>query len=136
MPAISHKTKLLILKTHLRPEILAEGPKMYAREMKNLNDLLKKYPEEQFWLDLHPGYGVRSLAWFKGEGFIQIEQAWRLYLFAKAQEKKEERIESENANFPENPLDTESNSRILESPPIKKKQSVLEWADSATTIST
>lgn len=87
---IPHSTRVAIIEALLKPEHLKPAPgqpNVWGREIKLLNAFLRTYPDPQFWLDLHPGYKLNSLAFFRMErGKEELEQAWRLHVFAKAQQ--------------------------------------------------
>jgi hypothetical protein len=86
--SMPHRTKLDVIKRLVKEEILT-GPNkgvMWGREVKNLNHLLAKYPDEAFWTGLNPGYTMHSLAFFKTpRGADELETAWRYYKLTSSQ---------------------------------------------------
>lgn len=80
-----HRVRLDIIERLVKPDILKGNPKMYAREMKNLNDLFPRYPDPAFWLGINLGFQLHSLAWFKAEGAAELEAKWRYSLLIAAQ---------------------------------------------------
>lgn len=78
--AVPHKTKIEIVKRHVKPEVLASARTVWGRELKLITQLLVRYPDPDFWLDLGLGYSLHSLAFFKMErGMQELETAWRYY---------------------------------------------------------
>lgn len=130
---VPHKTKISIIQKLVDPESLKATKSAWGREVKLLNDFLKRYPDETFWSNWGVGYPVRSLAWFKGGGAPELENAWRMHLYMKAHQTQQSAARSTK------PLDMESMSDITggvtgeieeEQPPLKKRDTVLAWADS------
>lgn len=76
---IVHKSKIEIIKLLVK-EVNLKGPvNIWGREIKLLNQLIEKYPEETFWRGLNFGFQLNSLAWFKIDGKAELEKAWRYY---------------------------------------------------------
>ena len=71
----------------------------WPREMKMMNQLSSKYPDEPFWMGLEVKFKIPSLAWFitpNGDKFLKEE--WAKYKFNPEKIKKfeiEEDIEKE-----------------------------------------
>ena len=129
MEPIPHKVRVKIVEKLVYPEMLSSAKTIWGRELKILKTLTAgKYEDAEFWLNLGLGFKLRSLAWFNlPDGKAALERAWKLHQMVLAQ--------AQPAGSSHSGLDTESNSRIVESsttesPPRSRKQSVLEWADS------
>lgn len=55
---------------------------VWPRELKITEQLIKKYPEPDFWLHMDLGFQLNSLAWFIGsEGAAEIMRRYKLYKF-------------------------------------------------------
>jgi hypothetical protein len=126
---IPHKLKVAVIDRVILEEVRKGPLNVFGREIKLLNTFLKSYPDIDFWLNLHLGFQLHSLAWFKlPDGKHTLETAWRFYKLEKAQ----------NAATPKNALDNSFKSSTIEGsmvedvPAPKPKQSVMEWADSTT----
>ena len=83
-------------------ESVRKGPdkgKVFAREVKLVNQLFPLYPDLGFWLGLNLGFHLHSLAWFKMEGENggkwPLEIAWRYHkLVTGAQNELDKRAKS------------------------------------------
>jgi hypothetical protein len=85
----------------------------WPREMKILNQLSSKYPDEAFWLGLELKFKIPSLAWFlvqNGEKFLKEE--WAKYKF-KPEEIKTFEIEED--------IENGKNCGIISEEPKKEK---------------
>lgn len=51
----------------------------WAREMKIMNGLWKKYPDEVFWITFELPFQLNSLAWFIAEGSEELNRQWNYY---------------------------------------------------------
>lgn len=130
---MTHKDLFHIANALLGGENLKTQKGAIARELKILQSLTKggKYDALEFWDDLHLGFQLQSLCWFKTEeGRNVLENAWRLFQYERA----------ERARANENLLDSAINADIVENAsrvevpevPLPKKQNALDWADSPT----
>lgn len=133
---IAHSTKIVILNWLLkgRPEAVSD-PKILKNELRLLNKLLKRYPDQSFWLSLRLPLDLTSLCYFTSQsGGKHIEEKWRFFQFEKAQKKGKNPLDS-ISNFP---MLAEDLSFVDESntvaPPVveppRPKTNILEWADS------
>lgn len=114
---LDHKTKLKTIGLIVKEEVMKGNPKMWAREVKLINQLIKSYPDRDFWLNLHLGFSLHSLAWFKlPEGAVELEKSWRFFKLQKSQKKT---------------LDVISKPDIVSVnvPELPKKISAIEWAN-------
>lgn len=114
---IPHAFKQQLITRLAKPEaMLLRGA--WPREMKLVNQLLARYPDQRFWLSFDPGYTLNSFAHFKSErGAAELQQAYNLHLFALAQ------IALDSQPKPAKLEDTTDE-------PVKKRLSVPQWADS------
>lgn len=115
---VPHKTRVGIIDLLLLEEVRKGVPNIFPREVRLINELLKTYPEPQFWMDLHLGYQLHSLAFFKTErGAAELDQAYRLFQYDQAQKRElESRAKS---------LTVDVNEPVQ---PLPKKPSPVEWA--------
>ena len=80
MNPIPHKVKIGVIERLVKEEVMKGKPAMWSREVKNLNHLIKRYPDEGFWSTINVGYKMHSLAFFKTErGADELEIAWLYY---------------------------------------------------------
>lgn len=134
MAAIAHKTKVGIIELLLKPEQLKPAPgqpNVWGREIKLLNGLLKVCPDPQFWMDLHLGYTLNSLAFFLSErGRQELDHAWRLHLYVKAQDQKGLDTQAKPPTMDSDPVVTSVTAADLEAPLVSRRRlSPIAWAD-------
>lgn len=63
-----------IIKKLIKPETI--NLINWAKEMKVLNSLIKKFPDKTFWNSINPSFKLNSLCWLlsdKGRSFLNIE---------------------------------------------------------------
>lgn len=117
---IPRSLAILLTNKFIKKEILDANVKnygFYAKETKNLGDAYLKYPNEEFWNKMNLGFQLNSFAYFKmPQGADELEKQWRLFQFTKELDKK-----SNSSILKED--------RVVETPIIKKEQTIIEWAD-------
>lgn len=86
---VPHRVKVLIVEALVKPELLTHQPgqpNVWGRELKLVTQLLKRYPDPAFWLDLHMGYQLNSFAFFLSErGAAELDHEWRMHALERAQ---------------------------------------------------
>lgn len=98
MSDITHKSKIEIIESLLKEEVRKNGNKIWGREVKLLNELIKKYPDEKFWRQLNLGFQLNSLAWFKADGQQELEIKWRYHKIVN-QPKVDLKLDSATSNL-------------------------------------
>ncbi len=113
MSEVSHRAKQLAIERFVKPEILAQGGKVWPREMKILNALIKTYPDAEFWDSAELNFKLNSLAWFVGEGSVELQKLWRLYKFYKNQSSLDKSPEKNTiVEVAEIPLENKSEKQL------------------------
>lgn len=74
----SGEEKKSIILRLVKQEILKESSNYY-REVATLNNLIKKYPNLNFWRQFNAGFQVRSLMWFLGKGASQMNNFYNQF---------------------------------------------------------
>jgi hypothetical protein len=128
-PAIRWK----IVNRLLHPESMAVKGAV-GREIKFLKMLEKLgYTDPDFWLNWNPGFQVRSLIWFRGDGASCIRQAWGLYQISQNEKKVLEQKAKEETMAKIQmikSLGTVAGALAAKPPePSKPKPTMLDWVD-------
>lgn len=87
----------------------------WAREMKIMNGLWKKYPDPVFWVTLSLGFQLNSLAWFIGDGRDELTRQWN-YLQLDRKRKQSMMVEM-----------TYSDTPLIEEKQEFKPRTMKEW---------
>ena len=70
------KEKSEIIKRLVKNETLIGDKTNYYREVATLNNLIKKYPDLDFWREFDPGFQAKSLMWYFGGGKLKINDSF------------------------------------------------------------
>jgi hypothetical protein len=62
---MTHREKQKLIERFVKPDVLKSAKTIWGREMKLLNELVLKYPDDIFWQRFETGFSLHSLAWFK-----------------------------------------------------------------------
>lgn len=129
---MTHKDLFRIANALLGGENLKAQKGAIARELKILQSLTKggRYDDPLFWDDLHLGFQLSSLCWFKTEeGRNVLEREWRLFQFQRAESDRIAAIQLDSI-LNSDTLSGDS-PQVDEPPPVlPRKQSPVEWCDS------
>lgn len=77
---LTGEEKKEIVNRLVKPETFKEDISYFYREISTLNNLVKKYPNLDFWREFAPNFQVKSLMWWFGGGTIQMNDFYNFYL--------------------------------------------------------
>ena len=78
------KNKYFREKQKFIQRIVSPETLVWPREMKIMNRLWDKYPDEVFWITFELPFQLKSLAWFIGDGQNELERQWNFFKLDKA----------------------------------------------------
>ena len=76
---LTGKEKCEIVNRLVDPNTFKENMSNFYRELSTLNNLIKKYPNLDFWREFTPNFKVKSLIWWFGGGAIQMNDFYNFY---------------------------------------------------------
>lgn len=76
------KQKRDFIKRIVNPETIN-----WPREIKIMNSLWKKYPDEVFWIIFELTFKLKSLAWLIGDGKNELIRQWNFFQLDKKRKK-------------------------------------------------
>lgn len=124
-----------ILAQFLAPGVLDQRG-AWNRELKFFNQLLKQYPDLEFWKRIKPFIPLDTLLYFKsvsGETFLKLEWGYYMLVKVKKQKKAEEDLDRDVDKLETSlnpPISVDRNNKTDSINKKSKSRSAIDWADS------